>query len=131
MLTGDKLETAENIAKSCKLILNDFQLFTLQGGDEKIIRKELTEVIYRKFKKCQENRIRKCLLIEGEALTVIFDEANKDLKQKFVEISKHCESVVCCRVSPVQKAQVVRSIKMALNKITLAIGDGANDVNMI
>ena len=52
MLTGDKLETAENIAKSCKLILNDFELFTLQGCDEKIIKKELTEIIYRKFKQC-------------------------------------------------------------------------------
>jgi len=39
--------------------------------------------------------------------------------------------VVCCRVTPKQKADVVRIIKESLNKITLAIGDGANDVNMI
>jgi len=42
-----------------------------------------------------------------------------------------CESVICCRVSPKQKADVVRLVKENLNKITLAIGDGANDVNMI
>lgn len=42
-----------------------------------------------------------------------------------------CESVICCRVSPKEKADVVRLVKNNLHKITLAIGDGANDVNMI
>ena len=42
-----------------------------------------------------------------------------------------CESVICCRVSPKEKADVVRIVKNNLGKITLAIGDGANDVNMI
>ncbi len=46
-------------------------------------------------------------------------------------MAQYCESVVCCRVTPRQKALVVRLIKESLNKITLAIGDGANDVNMI
>ena len=53
------------------------------------------------------------------------------MKQLFVEMAQNCESVVCCRVTPKQKAQVVKLIKDSLNKITLAIGDGANDVNMI
>lgn len=44
---------------------------------------------------------------------------------------KQCEAVICCRVTPKQKADVVRLIKNSMNKITLAIGDGANDVNMI
>ena len=34
-------------------------------------------------------------------------------------------------MTPKQKAEVVRLIKSNLNKITVAIGDGANDVNMI
>lgn len=42
-----------------------------------------------------------------------------------------CEGVVCCRVSPKQKAQVVRLVKDGLGVMTLAIGDGANDVSMI
>ncbi len=46
-------------------------------------------------------------------------------------MAQNCESVVCCRVTPKQKAYVVKLIKNSLNKITLAIGDGANDVNMI
>jgi P-type E1-E2 ATPase len=39
--------------------------------------------------------------------------------------------VICCRVTPKQKADVVKLVRVNLNKITLAIGDGANDVNMI
>lgn len=36
------------------------------------------------------------------------------------------------RVSPLQKAQVVRLVKSQVKKsVTLAIGDGANDVGMI
>ena len=42
-----------------------------------------------------------------------------------------CNSVVCCRMSPKQKGEIVRFVKKYQNKITLAIGDGANDVNMI
>lgn len=39
---------------------------------------------------------------------------------------------MCCRVSPKQKAQMVNLIKERQdNMTTLAIGDGANDVNMI
>jgi phospholipid-translocating ATPase len=42
-----------------------------------------------------------------------------------------CEGVICCRVSPLQKALVVRLVKDGLKAMTLAIGDGANDVSMI
>jgi phospholipid-transporting ATPase len=53
-------------------------------------------------------------------------------RKYFLKISKSCEAVICCRVSPSQKADVVRLIKMDdLTAITLAIGDGANDVSMI
>lgn len=47
------------------------------------------------------------------------------------DIMTQCESVICCRVSPKEKADVVRLVKDNLGKITLGIGDGANDVNMI
>jgi soluble P-type ATPase len=40
-------------------------------------------------------------------------------------------AVICCRVSPLQKAEVVNLVKNRCGKITLAIGDGANDVSMI
>ncbi|KAG8131363.1 hypothetical protein E2320_017938 [Naja naja] len=42
-----------------------------------------------------------------------------------------CKTVICCRVTPLQKAQVVALVKKYRNAVTLAIGDGANDVGMI
>lgn len=42
-----------------------------------------------------------------------------------------CESVICCRVSPLQKALIVLLVKDGIGAMTLAIGDGANDVSMI
>ena len=42
-----------------------------------------------------------------------------------------CQTVICCRVTPLQKAQVVQLVKKYKQAITLAIGDGANDVSMI
>lgn len=35
------------------------------------------------------------------------------------------------RVSPLQKAEIVELVKDSVKTITLAIGDGANDVGMI
>ena len=43
----------------------------------------------------------------------------------------YLHTVICCRVTPKQKADMVRLVKNELGKITLAVGDGANDVNMI
>lgn len=42
-----------------------------------------------------------------------------------------CEGVICCRVSPLQKALIVKLVKDGIGAMTLAIGDGANDVSMI
>lgn len=70
------------------------------------------------------------LLVEAKALGIILE--NIAYKTTFLKISKTCEAVICCRVSPGQKAEVVKLIKSDdPEMITLAIGDGANDVSMI
>jgi magnesium-transporting ATPase (P-type) len=69
-----------------------------------------------------------CLLITGAALVYALSD---QLKMKFLELSTMCKAVICCRVTPLQKAQVVELIMKNDNVITLAIGDGANDVSMI
>jgi len=48
-----------------------------------------------------------------------------------VSLASKCKAVICCRVSPIQKAQVVQAVKERVQSITLAVGDGANDVSMI
>ena len=49
----------------------------------------------------------------------------------FLKIAISCRAVICCRVSPIQKAEIVMLVKKYVGAITLAIGDGANDVGMI
>ncbi|ORY23821.1 putative phospholipid-translocating ATPase [Naematelia encephala] len=69
------------------------------------------------------------LVIEGAALTHCFDDP--ETNDLLLSLSTQCNTVICCRVSPLQKAQVVHLIKDNLGVMCLAIGDGANDVSMI
>ncbi|KAG6908584.1 hypothetical protein DXG01_004071 [Tephrocybe rancida] len=69
------------------------------------------------------------LVVDGAALDhALSDDENKRL---LLRLATLCEGVVCCRVSPLQKALIVRLVKDGLGVMTLAIGDGANDVSMI
>jgi len=53
-----------------------------------------------------------------------------EMRLQFLAVATRCKAVVCCRVSPLQKAQVTQLVK-SRGETTLAIGDGANDVGMI
>ncbi|KAF8582656.1 phospholipid-translocating P-type ATPase [Ramaria rubella] len=69
------------------------------------------------------------LVIDGAALSHALSEPFS--KELLLQLAIQCEAVICCRVSPLQKALVVKLVKDGLNTMTLAIGDGANDVSMI
>ena len=69
------------------------------------------------------------LVIDGHALGFVLDEPYS--RELLLRVAVHCRAVVCCRVSPLQKALIVRLVRDGLKGITLAIGDGANDVSMI
>ncbi|RSH90127.1 hypothetical protein EHS25_001460 [Saitozyma podzolica] len=69
------------------------------------------------------------LVIEGHALAHAFD--SPETNDLLLDLSTRCNTVICCRVSPLQKAQIVHLIKDNLGAMCLAIGDGANDVSMI
>ncbi|XP_070137122.1 phospholipid-transporting ATPase ID isoform X3 [Drosophila bipectinata] len=68
------------------------------------------------------------LVVNGHSLVHCL---SPELENKFLDIASQCKAVICCRVTPLQKALVVELIKRAKNAVTLAIGDGANDVSMI
>ncbi|OJA16022.1 hypothetical protein AZE42_04283 [Rhizopogon vesiculosus] len=69
------------------------------------------------------------LVIDGAALGNALPY--EDHKSLLLRLATQCEGVICCRVSPLQKALVVKMVKDGLGVMTLAIGDGANDVSMI
>ncbi|KAI3649657.1 hypothetical protein MP228_005289 [Amoeboaphelidium protococcarum] len=68
------------------------------------------------------------IIIDGDALKFMNDML---VSRLFLELSARTTAVICCRVSPKQKAQVVDLVKKNRRAMTLAIGDGANDVSMI
>lgn len=54
------------------------------------------------------------------------------MQEKFLKLVDQVDVVLACRVSPKQKAEIVEMIRTRYpSKVTLAIGDGANDVSMI
>ena len=81
------------------------------------------------------------VILSGKALISILHEdpsakevgeGQGKLKKQLVWIGENCKVVLGCRVSPKQKAEVVKMVREAKPEVqTLAIGDGANDVNMI
>ncbi|OBZ89260.1 Phospholipid-transporting ATPase DNF1 [Choanephora cucurbitarum] len=126
VLTGDKVETAINIGFACNLLTRDMLLISVNAHSEEEtmeqLRKALEEVT-------EKSKSQKCaLVIDGESLKYALESNCKD---QLLELGTQCRAVVCCRVSPMQKAKVVNLVKKGLKVMTLAIGDGANDVSMI
>ncbi|PIO40113.1 hypothetical protein AB205_0167840 [Aquarana catesbeiana] len=148
VLTGDKQETAVNIAYSCQLLDQSDMVFTINTESketcESIIDctlEEIKNISPEKKKKRLFKRQRSQtapepemarpevgLVIDGRTLNVVFQGG---LEAKFLELTKHCRSVLCCRATPLQKSMVVKLVRDKLNVMTLSIGDGANDVSMI
>jgi phospholipid-translocating ATPase len=142
VLTGDKVETAINIGFSCNLLSNEMDLivfdqqdgdleatavsldqhlqtFNMTGSDEELAAARLNH---------EPPEPTHAVVIDGETLKLVLHD---NLRQKFLLLCKQCRSVLCCRVSPAQKAAVVQLVKAGLDVMALSIGDGANDVAMI
>ena len=179
MLTGDKMDTAENIAKSCNLINEEIFLFRLCGNQNSGFEDAITSVTefqlrFREFKgryNSMSQTGKFAILIDEKMLAKILPEDKNTNKEEvgfttkisnvikstistlqdkqetnpedmkinegddeklFMSIAKDAASVICCRVSPSQKSKVVLMMKRFYPRaVTLAIGDGGNDVPMI
>ncbi|XP_062838289.1 phospholipid-transporting ATPase VD [Anolis carolinensis] len=147
MLTGDKRETAVNIAYSCKLLESTDQLFVLKSNSlddcTTMIEGFLEDI---KRKACSKERrstialrisasahVKKpqfsyALVIDGPTLKFALHDR---VQKKFLELTASVRGVICCRATPVQKSQIVTLVRKERKVMTLAIGDGANDVSMI
>uniref|UniRef100_A0A665US29 Phospholipid-transporting ATPase n=1 Tax=Echeneis naucrates TaxID=173247 RepID=A0A665US29_ECHNA len=106
VLTGDKQETAENIGYSCNLLREEMaEVFVISSNSSEEVQEEL----------------------RSEPVV----EKTHSVELEFLRTACMCKAVICCRVTPLQKAQVVELVKKYKQAVTLAIGDGANDVSMI
>nr|CAB3496066.1 unnamed protein product [Digitaria exilis] len=133
VLTGDKQETAISIGYSCKLLTGDMTQIVINSRSRDSCKKSLDDAIamvnkHQSFSTDPQLRVPLALVIDGNSLVYIFDT---DWEEKLFEIAIACDVVLCCRVAPLQKAGIVDLIKKRTSDMTLAIGDGANDVSMI
>uniref|UniRef100_A0A452IYM6 Phospholipid-transporting ATPase n=1 Tax=Gopherus agassizii TaxID=38772 RepID=A0A452IYM6_9SAUR len=152
VLTGDKQETAMNIGYSCHMLTDTMnEIFIVTGHTVMEVREELRKAKERLFgqskdlsnghvfcEKMQESKQGSVLeeTVTGDYALVINGHSlahalEADLENEFVEVACMCQTVICCRVTPCQKAQVVELVKKHRKAVTLAIGDGANDISMI
>ncbi|XP_068599982.1 phospholipid-transporting ATPase IF [Brachionichthys hirsutus] len=126
VLTGDKHETAVSVSLSCGHFHRAMNVLELlqQRSDHECA--EQLRVLARRLK--EDHVVQHGLVVDGASLSLALREHEK----LFMEVCKNCSAVLCCRMAPLQKAKVVRLLKTSPEKpITLAIGDGANDVSMI
>ncbi|KFD69267.1 hypothetical protein M514_04530 [Trichuris suis] len=135
VLTGDKTETAVNIAYACNLFNPRDELLyidtknwldtdaTLEACLDKTgLNRMGEEMLKKKF------FLNFGLVIDGRTLPGCI---NTPLVRKFLKLISHCPAVLCTRSTPQQKAMVVELVKKRLHSLTLAVGDGANDVPML
>ncbi|XP_008496299.2 probable phospholipid-transporting ATPase VA [Calypte anna] len=151
VLTGDKQETAVNIAYACKLLDHDEEIITLNAESPETCALLLEQCLQCVESKFSNNTIDEAtgnmtvgfipiyppsstvlsslgLVIDGRTLAYALEPT---LEDKFLALAKRCRSVLCCRSTPLQKSMVVKLVRDKLKAMTLAIGDGANDVSMI
>ncbi|XP_006639297.2 phospholipid-transporting ATPase VA [Lepisosteus oculatus] len=153
VLTGDKQETAINIAYSCRLLDPEEEIITLNAETQEacavLLEESLHYIQSKFFGNIPDSAApafdedfpafemppsssflvhRLGLVIDGKTLAYALD---KSLEDKFLAVARSCRSVLCCRSTPLQKSMVVKLVRNKLKVMTLAIGDGANDVSMI
>ncbi|KAK3141026.1 hypothetical protein QOZ80_5AG0409070 [Eleusine coracana subsp. coracana] len=144
VLTGDKMETAINIGYACSLLRQGMKQITItletadiialeKGSDKEAVAKASKDNVVQQINEGKKlinasSGETFALIIDGKSLTYALED---DAKGIFLDLAIGCGSVICCRSSPKQKALVTRLVKTGTGKVTLAIGDGANDVGMI
>ncbi|KAM5355922.1 hypothetical protein ACJ41O_002568 [Fusarium nematophilum] len=132
MLTGDKRETAINIAHSARICRPGSDLYILD-----VSKGALDSQLAALSEDLHAGSVHSVVVIDGQTLAVV--EKSPELSVQFFNVMLQVDSVICCRASPAQKALLVRTVRSRLKAfrgkkrrgLTLAIGDGANDLAMI
>uniref|UniRef100_A0A8C1NLD9 Phospholipid-transporting ATPase n=1 Tax=Cyprinus carpio TaxID=7962 RepID=A0A8C1NLD9_CYPCA len=128
VLTGDKLETAMNIGYSCNMLRDDMNTVFIISGHT------MLELKRKSWAPAKTNSAVALTWKRQNCIQVTLSlkrPSSQNLEQILVDVACLCKTVICCRVTPLQKALVVELIKRHKRAVTLAIGDGANDVSMI
>ncbi|KAF2577566.1 hypothetical protein F2Q68_00000125 [Brassica cretica] len=126
VLTGDKQETAISIGFSSRLLTRNMRQIVINSNSLDSCRRSLEEANASVASDDDEESV--ALIIDGTSLIYVLDN---DLEDVLFQVACKSSAVLCCRVAPFQKAGIVALVKNRTSDMTLAIGDGANDVSMI
>ncbi|KAI2472984.1 phospholipid-translocating P-type ATPase [Annulohypoxylon bovei var. microspora] len=125
MLTGDKRETAINIAHSARICRPGSDIFIIDSSKGSL-ESQINDISEDLETGCTHSVV----VIDGQTLAVV--EQSVQLTDLFYTLIPKIDSVICCRASPAQKSMIVKAIRQRVpSALTLAIGDGANDLAMI
>ncbi|KII68313.1 Phospholipid-transporting ATPase IB [Thelohanellus kitauei] len=137
MMTGDMMETAVNVGFSTELIDDSIKIYMFCFKNKQECLDKLKSIIH------QEDIVAHvdqnfhdhvpfrsmAVVLTGQDLQYLL---SPEIRQYFLSIALHCKTLICCRISPSQKTDIVRFVRENINNsVTLAIGDGANDCSMI
>lgn len=125
MLTGDKRETAINIAHSARICQPASDIFILDST-----KGNLETQIHGVLEDIKTGCVHSVAVIDGQTLSAV--EQSPALEDLFYTLIPKIDAVICCRASPAQKSLIVQAIRNRVPRaLTLAVGDGANDLAMI
>ncbi|KAL3847179.1 hypothetical protein ACJMK2_018103 [Sinanodonta woodiana] len=128
VLTGDKEETAVNISFSAGHFQSNMEEMRLTKIENSIQCADAISNFLNRVEQGSAAHVPFALVVDGSSLTFALSEH----AAVFRDLCRKCVAVLCCRMTPLQKADVVKLIKMSKDRpVTAAIGDGANDVSMI
>jgi len=118
MITGDHVETAVNVARTCNLLKNTNIQLSLTAVDCKsfnLFSQKVSEIAKKIAISTNEkySNINYALVIDGDALSFVL-RGNTFLQTNFLHIVGCCEVVIACRASPSQKAQLVNIVKVLI-----------------
>ena len=114
VITGDKGDTARNVAVAAGLFDPPPEPVQILRTPADLARLDPTR--------------RGNLIVDGQAVRELLTRGQG--AKEFVETALEFRCVVFSRTTPNQKVEILRLVRRA-GKVVLAIGDGANDVNMI
>lgn len=111
---------------STRSLTQDYEMVSLNTPNRV---HQITEEGITQHSEGEETKNHFVLMLDGASLAVIF--GNESLLKILNEIFEQMDSIIVYRCSPHGKAQIVTSVKNSSDGLCLAIGDGANDINMI
>nr|XP_023857139.1 LOW QUALITY PROTEIN: phospholipid-transporting ATPase ID-like [Salvelinus alpinus] len=137
VLTGDKQETAENIGYSCNMLREEMNnIFIVSANNSDDVRQELRNAWSTMKPRCRGGGQLHAREDAGDNKPkVVRDEEayalERSMELLFLRTACLCKTVICCRVTPLQKPPGGGAGQKIQTAVTLAIGDGPTDVSMI